>query len=123
MSEQKDKMVVVCNGTQASNIMPTLIMSSSAVALDKEVIIFFCPAGAQMLVKGELEKFKGLKGMPDPVDLFNTILDQGGRIIFCVLAHENKGIKKEDLRDERIEIMNATSFLMDAEGAELSFVF
>ena len=123
MSEQKDKMVVVCNGTQASNIMPTLIMSSSAVALDKEVIIFFCPAGAQMLVKGELEKFKGLKGMPDPVDLFNTILDQGGRIIFCVLAHENKGIKKEDLRDERIEIMNATSFLMDAEGADLSFVF
>jgi len=123
MSEQKDKMVVVCNGTQASNIMPTLIMSSSGVALDKEVIIFFCPAGAQMLVKGELEKFKGLKGMPDPVDLFNTILDQGGRIIFCVLAHENKGIKKEDLRDERIEIMNATSFLMDAEGAELSFVF
>ena len=115
MAEKTGKMVVVCNGTQASNIMPTLI--------DKEVIIFFCPAGAQMLVKGELEKFQGLKGMPDPVELFNTILDQGGRIIFCVLAHENKGIKKEDLRDERIEIMNATSFLMDAEGADLSLVF
>ena len=32
MSEQQDKMVVVCNGNQASNIMPTLIMSSSGVA-------------------------------------------------------------------------------------------
>jgi predicted peroxiredoxin len=123
MSEQNDKMVVLCNGNQASNIMPTLIMSSSGVALDKEVIIFFCPAGAPLLVKGELEKFKGLKGLPDPVELFDTILDQGVRVIFCVLAHENKGIKKEDLRDERIEIMNATSFLMDAEGADISLVF
>ena len=123
MSEQKEKMVVVCNGTESANVMPTLIMSASGIALDKEVIVFFCPGGAKALVKGELEKFKGLKGLPDPVELFDTILDLGGKVIFCVLAHENKGIAKEDLRDERIEIMNATSFLMDAEGADISLVF
>jgi hypothetical protein len=36
---------------------------------------------------------------------------------------ENKGIKVEDLRDERIVIKNAPSFLLDAQGAGLSFVF
>jgi hypothetical protein len=39
------------------------------------------------------------------------------------LALENKDIDPAELRDERIEIQNAPTFLMDAEGAGLSFVF
>ena len=57
------------------------------------------------------------------MDLFNTILDEGGRIILCELALENKGISPDQLRDDRIEIMNAPSFLMDAEGAGLTLTF
>ena len=78
------------------------------------MLLFFCPAGSNVLLKGELEKFQGKKGLPDPVELFDTILDEGGRIILCELALEAKDIKKEDLRDDRIEILNAPSFLMDA---------
>lgn len=115
-------MVVICNSDSAG-VMPTFIMGASGIGIGEDVILFFCPGGSNVLVKGELEKFQGKKGLPDPVDLFNTILDEGGRIVLCELALENKGIKKEDLRDDRIEILNAPSFLMEAEGASLTLTF
>jgi predicted peroxiredoxin len=115
-------MVVICNSDSAG-VMPTFIMGASGVGIGDDVLLFFCPNGANVLLKGELEKFQGKKGLPDPVDLFNTILDEGGRIILCELALEAKGIKKEDLRDQRIEIMNAPSFLLQAQGAGITFTF
>jgi len=124
MSEQNGKMVVVCNHADAPHVMPTMIMGASGVGIGEEVMLFFCPGGAQALVKGELEKIRDmkLKGLPDPVDLYDTILAEGGHIILCELALENKDIKQEDLR-EGVEIMNAPSFLLDAVGAGLSLVF
>ena len=123
MSEENSKMVVVCNHADTPHVMPTLIMGASGVGIGDNVILFFCPGGAQALVKGELEKIGTPKGLPNPVELFNTILDEGGTVILCELALENKGIKVEDLRDERIVIKNAPSFLLEAEGAGLSLVF
>jgi predicted peroxiredoxin len=118
----KTKMVVICNNAQ-TGIMPTLIMGSSGVALDNEVILFFSPGGSPMLLNGELEKLGTPKGLPNPVELFNTILDQGGTVILCELALGAKDIKPEDLRDSRIVIKNAPSFLMDAEGATMTLSF
>ena len=76
-----------------------------------------------MLVKGELEKLGTPKGLPNLVDLFNTILDQGGTVIMCELAIEAKDIKPEDLRDSRIVIKSAPSFLLQAEGATMTLSF
>lgn len=117
-------MVVVCNHDDAPHVMPTLIFSSSGTAVGEDVIVFFCPGGAKALVKGELEKIRDmkLKGLPDPVDLYDTILEEGGKIILCELALENKDIKVEDVR-EGVEIMNAPSFLLEAQGAGLTFTF
>lgn len=122
MSEQNGKMAIVCNSDSAG-VMPTFIMGASGVGIGDDVLLFFCPGGSNVLLKGELEKFQGKKGLPDPVDLFNTILDEGGRIILCELALEAKGIAKDQLRDDRIEIMNAPSFLLEAEGAGLTLTF
>lgn len=124
MSEQNGKMVVVCNHADAPHVMPTMIMGASGVSIGEEVMLFFCPGGAQALVKGELEKIREmkLKGLPDPVQLYEDILAEGGHVILCELALENKGIKKEDLR-KGVEIMNAPSFLLEAQGAGLSLVF
>jgi predicted peroxiredoxin len=116
------KMAIVCNHADASGVMPTLIMASSGLSLDYEVLVFFSPTGAPALVKGELEKLRGLKGMPDPVKLFNDIRELGGRVIFCELALEAQDIKPEDLR-EGVEIMKAPPFLMAAEGATMTFAF
>ena len=117
------KMAIVCNGDTPANIMPTLIFGSSGVALDEEVHIFLCPAGAKWALKGELEKLGTPKGLPDPIGLFNTILDAGGEIVLCELALENKGIDPKAVRDESIVIEKLPPFLMDAEGATMTYVF
>jgi len=121
---ENGKMVVVCNHADAPHVMPTLIMGASGVGIGEEVMLFFCPGGASVLVKGELEKIreKKLKGLPDPVQLYDDIVSEGGRVILCELALENKDIKVEDVR-EGVEIMSAPSFLLDAVGAGLSLVF
>jgi predicted peroxiredoxin len=124
MSEQNSKMVVVCNHADAPHVMPTLIMGASGAAIGEEVVLFFCPGGAQALVKGELEKIRDmkLKGLPDPVNLYNDILAEGGKIILCELALENKDIKVESVR-EGVEIKNAPSFLLEAQGAGITLTF
>lgn len=117
-----EKMAVVCNHADAGSVMPTLIMASSGLSLDYEVVLFFCPGGAQALVKGELEKFRGMKGMPDPVKLYNDIIELGGKVIFCELALEAKDIKAEDLR-AGVEILKAPPFLLEADGATMTLTF
>lgn len=118
------KMVVVCNHSDAPHVMPTLIMAASGASIGDDVTLFFCPGGATALVNGELEKIREmkLKGLPDPVQLYDDIVEMGGRVILCELALENKDIKVEDVR-HGVEILNAPSFLMDAQGAGLSLVF
>ncbi len=117
------KMAIVCNGDTPANIMPTLIFSTSGLSLDYEVHVFVCPAAARWFQKGELEKLGTPKGMPNPIKLFNDILELGGEIVFCELALENKDIKPEDLRDPRIKITKAPPFLRDVEGAAQTYVF
>jgi predicted peroxiredoxin len=125
MSENGNgKMVVVCNHADAPHVMPTLIMGASGASIGDDVILFFCPGGAPVLVNGELEKIRDmkLKGLPDPVQLYDDIINEGGRVILCELALENKDINPDDVR-EGVEILNAPSFLLDAQGAGLSLVF
>jgi predicted peroxiredoxin len=125
MSENgNSKMVVVCNHADAPHVMPTLIMGASGASIGDDVMLFFCPGGANALVEGELEKIREmkLKGLPDPVQLYDDIIDNGGRVILCELALENKDIDAKNVRDG-VEILNAPSFLLDAQGAGLSLVF
>jgi len=118
-----EKMVIVCNGDTAANIMPALIFATSGIALDYEVHFFFCPAGARWSLKDELEKLGTPKGMPNPVKLFGDLIDMGKKVTLCTLALENKGIDPEDRRDERIVVEALPPFLMDAEGATMTYVF
>jgi predicted peroxiredoxin len=118
-----EKMVIVCNGDTPASIMPSLIFATSGIALDYEVYYFFCPAGARWSLKGELEKLGTPKGLPNPVDLWNTLIESAERVTLCLLALENKGIDAEDRRDERIEVEPLPPFLMEADGATMTFTF
>ena len=118
-----EKMVIVCNGDTAASIMPSLIFASSGIALDYEVYFFFCPAGARWSLKDALEELGTLKGLPNPVELFKTVIELGKRVTLCELALENKGIDPKDVRDERIVIQPLPPFLMDVEGASQTYVF
>lgn len=116
------KTVIMCNHADPDSVMAALIMGAAAAATGDEVLMFFQPGAAKILVKGELEKLNGLPGMPDPMYLYDSILVLDGRFILCELGLPNKDIKKEELRDE-VEVRMAADFLLDAEGATKYFSY
>ena len=123
MSEDSVGIIAVTvNNDSPDSVMAALVMSAAVVATGDEVFMFFQPGAARVLVKGELEKYQDLPGMPDPMDLYESILVLDGRIILCELGLPNKGIKQEDLR-EGVEVMMASTFLFEIEDAKLVFSY
>lgn len=115
------KVAITVNGPEPSNLYPAFILGSSALASGDDVILFFTPGGAPALKKGILEGIKA-KGMPDMADLVEGLSDLDGRLLLCELAFEAKDMKEEDLRDG-VEIVGATTFIVEAQGAQLTFSF
>lgn len=120
--EDTSKLIIVCNHDDAQSVMAALVMAAAGAATGEQVLMFIQPGAAKMVVKGELEKYQGLKGQPDPIELFDAIQVLDGRVILCELGLPIFDIKEEDLRDG-VEIMNASSFLFDAEGASMTFCY
>jgi predicted peroxiredoxin len=115
------KVAITVNGTEPKNIFPPFILGSSAVSLGDEVIIFFCPGGAEAMVKGVVEKMTG-KGLPNLLELVEGVRALGGKIYVCELALGAKDLKKEDFRDG-IEIIGATTFVDLIRDATITFSF
>jgi predicted peroxiredoxin len=122
MEEEIGKMVVVLNHDDAQSVMAALVMGAAIASSGDQVLMFFQPGAAKVLVNGELEKFQGLKGQPDPIHLFDSIQVLDGRFILCELGLPIHDIKKEDLRDG-VEVMMASTFMFECEGAKLSFSY
>ncbi|MCK7542477.1 MAG: hypothetical protein MZV63_72190 [Marinilabiliales bacterium] len=79
--------------------MAALIMGAAASATGDQVLMFFQPGAAKMLVKGELEKLqRPARHCRTRMYLYDSIVTLEGRFILCELGLPNKGIKKEDLR-------------------------
>jgi predicted peroxiredoxin len=121
-NDEIGKMIIMCNHDDANSIMAALVMGAAAAATGEQVLMFFQPGAAKALVKGELEKFQGLKGQPDPIMLYESIQVLDGRIILCELGLPIHDIEEEALR-EGVEVMMASSFLFEAEGASLVFSY
>jgi len=113
---------VTINNDSPDSVMAALVMSAAVVATGDEVLMFFQPGAARVLVKGELEKYQDLPGMPNPLDLYESIGVLDGRIILCELGLPNKGFRQEDLRDG-VEVMMASTFLFEIEDAKLVFSY
>lgn len=122
MSDEMTKTVIMCNHSDGDSVMAALVMGAAAAATGDQVLMFFQPGAAKMLVKGELEKLNGMPGLPDPMYLYDSIVTLDGKFILCELGLPNKGIKKEDLREE-VEVRMASDFLLIAEGATKFFSY
>ena len=116
------KTAITCNSAEPSSIFPTFILGSAAAACGDDVVMFFTVGGAPAMVKGELEKMNGVKGMPDLMELYDGFCVLGGKIIVCELCVGAKDIKPEDLREE-VEVTGATSFLGEISDAQVTFSF
>ena len=122
MNEEMNKMVVVLNNDDEQSVMAALVMGAAIAATGDQVLWFVQPGGAKILAKGELEKFQGLKGQPDPLDLLDAIQVLDGRIILCELGLPIWDIPEEDLLDG-VEVMMASTFLFEADGAKMVFSY
>ena len=122
MNDELGKMVVVLNHEDANSVLASLVMAASIATSGEQVLFFVQPGGAKMLANGALEKYQGLRGQPDPIHLYESIRTLDGRFILCELGLDICDIKKEDLR-EGVEVMMASSFMFEIEGAKLSFSY
>ena len=117
-----EKIVVILNHDDPQSVMAALVMSAAIASTGDQVLLFIQPGGAKIVAKGELEKYQGLKGQPDPVELFDAIQVLDGRIILCELGLPIWDMEKEDLVDD-VEVMMASTFLFEAEDAKMSFSY
>lgn len=117
-----EKIIVVLNHDDEQSVMAALVMAAAVVSTGDQVLFFIQPGGAKIVAKDGLEKFKGLKGQPDPVDLFEAIQVLDGRIILCELGLPIWDMEKDDLVDG-VELMMASTFLFEAEGAKMVFSY
>ena len=124
MSEefQIDKVVVIINHDDEQSVMAALVMSAAIAAIGDQVLLFIQPGAAKIVAKGALEKYQGLKGQPDPVELFDAIQVLDGRVILCELGLPVWDMTEEDIVDG-VEVMMASTFLFEAEGAKMSFSY
>jgi len=122
LTEEMEKIVVILNHDDEQSVMAALVMSAAVASTGDQVMLFIQPGGAKIVAKGALEKYQGLKGQPDPVDLFDAIQVLDGRVILCELGLPIWDMEKEDLVDD-VEVMMASTFLFEAEGAKMVFSY
>lgn len=115
------KVALVCNGPENKNIIPVLVLGSSAAAAGDEVYVFFTPGASDLMKPGVIENLKA-KGYPDAIEMWNGIKGLGGKFYLCEIALDAKNLQKENLRDD-IEIVGATTFMADIDGAQITFSF
>jgi predicted peroxiredoxin len=115
------KAAFVVNGSENKNLIPALVLGSSAAASGDSVYIFFTPGAADLLRPGKIEDIKP-KGYPEAIELWNGIKNLGGKFYLCELVLDVKDMKKEEFRDD-IEMVGATTFIAEIEGAQTTFAF
>ena len=65
---------------------------------------------------------KAVPELPDLEELMEGYMALGGRILICELGFDVHGLKEEDLI-EGCEIVGATTFVAEAQGAQLTLSF
>ena len=115
------KVALVCNGAEPKSLFPTFVLGASAAASGDDVYVFFTPGATDALKPGVVEGMKK-KGFPDLIEMWNGVKSLGGKLYFCELALEACDVKKEDMRDD-VELVGATTFLTEIQGAQITFSF
>ncbi len=98
------------------------VTGTTAQAIDVDVTIFTMMDAVLLLKKGMAEKVSA-PGFPPLPDLIDSFLEAGGTLHVCSNSAEFRGIKKEDLRDQRIEIAGAATMVDDVLKHDASMTF
>ncbi len=86
------------------------VTGTTAQAQNVKADIFLMMDAVWLMKKGIAEKVKA-PGFPPLPDLIKAFLEEGGKIEVCSNSAEFRGLKKEQLRDQRIEIAGAATMV------------
>lgn len=75
-------------------------------------------AMATKMLKKEFEKLD----IPSVSEFLDIITASGGQLWACKLSADMNGVTEKDLRDDVSGIINATDFIIMAEGAQIIFI-
>jgi predicted peroxiredoxin len=78
----------------------TLMFASISAAMDVETTLFCVQEGAEIMVKGALDKEETKLGVPMIKQRLEEAIEAGVEILVCEQTMKVKGIKEEDLIDE-----------------------
>ena len=98
------------------------VTGTTAQAVDVDVTIFLMMDAVQLMKKGMAEKIIA-PGFPPLPELIDAFLEGGGTLQVCSNSVEFRGIKQEDLRDERIVIAGAATMVDDVLKHDSSMTF
>ena len=98
------------------------VTGTTAQAVDVDVTIFLMMDAVQLMKKGMAEKIIA-PGFPPLPELIDAFLEGGGKLQVCSNSVEFRGIKQEDLRDQRIEIAGAATMVDDVLKHDASMTF
>ncbi len=117
------KVAITLNGSEPKNIYPAATIAVSALASGDEALIFVLPSGLPVFVDGKIAELnEAVPELPDLEEMMESFQALGGRILVCELGFEVHGLKEEDLI-EGCEIVGATTFVAEAQGAQLTLSF
>ena len=117
------KVAITINGTEVKNIYPAITIAVSAAASGDEVIIFVLPSGLPAFKKGYFAELnEKADKLPDLEEMIDGLKMLGGRFLICELGFDVHGLTEKDLVDD-IEVVGATTFVAEAQGASLTFSY
>jgi predicted peroxiredoxin len=117
------KVAITINGAEVKNIYPAVTIGVSALASGDEVLFFILPSGLPAFVDGKFPELnKAAPKLPDLEEMMDGFTMLGGRILICELGFDVHGLTEKDLV-EGCEVVGATTFVAEAQGAELTLSF
>jgi peroxiredoxin family protein/sulfur relay (sulfurtransferase) DsrC/TusE family protein len=79
-------------------------------------------AGMTKMATKMLKKQIADQGVPEVPEFLDLLVESGAKLWACKMSVDMMGLTKEDMHDGVVDIINVTSFLELAEGAQVIFV-
>jgi peroxiredoxin family protein len=136
---KKNKLVMVVSKGTADAIYPALILATTGVAEGMGVDLYFTFGGMKLLTKStassiqpsvdlgipadQLKMLLSKGRMPSLAEMLSMAIESGVKIHACSPTMALFGTKKEDLVDQKIDIIGAATFLELATQPEALTLF
>ncbi len=123
MSEEKKRLVLmVTHGPEQPELATVpLVMATTALASDIDVLIGFQGNGVFLAMKGMAERVSA-HGFPAIKDLLQSYVEAGGKMYVCAPCAASRKITPEDLI-EGAEIVGGATFVSECVAATNVLVY